>query len=203
MYWRGEQKPGLRKPFDPTIKLHPAELIGGCVHEAGHAAVFWYTGNSFHEDNDLTLVSTPHKCGTNYFRMHDGFSPEIIKQLVSSAPETAIVQGEEGLQILLGGPLAERRYMGRPKPIRAIRKGVRNPDADEYKVREYVIALHGKDDHRYQIQLQNQVWTVLTEPRMWSAIEKTAWKLYKRRHLSGSEIEEIFEKADAPIQWAM
>jgi len=198
-------KASASKPSDPFTKVYPIEMVGRCIHEAGHAAMFWYCGNSFHDDTDLTLATTSLRREIDHFRTRDGFSPEMIRQFISTGDSTsrevAIVQGEERIQVLLGGPLSERRFIGYPRPIRAVRREASNPAADAYKIREYIIALLGKDNHRYQIQLQNKVWTALTEPRTWEAIERTAWKLYQQRHLSGSEIETIFEKANAPIQW--
>jgi len=186
------------------MKVYPLEMLGRCIHEAGHAAMFWYVGNTFHDDSELNLRTTPEKREIDFFQWPRVMSLERIKESHKSDDpvyrECVNKAVEDSILIALGGPLAEHRFKGRGCPVRAIRWEVKTPGSDAARIREYLLALKGKDDKPYQLSLQKRAWTVITETRIWDAIQKTAKKLLRRRHLLGSEINSIFEKSGAP-QW--
>ena len=207
--------------------VYPMEMLGRCRHEAGHAAIFWYLGDSFHEANSITINTTEYKREIDYFKVRLLFSPQEaaamyktidhpVRKMAETEEETPTMpnvslaedhqvremlklQVENAILILLGGPLAEFYFHGLPH--KAIRRGLKNPVSDAALIREYLIALRGKDDRAYQVRLQAKAWDIIMEARTWSAINKTADILLEKRYLSGLEIQEIFEKSGAPQDW--
>lgn len=202
-----EQQPATAIDWDHKFAM--AE----CYHEADHAAVAWWFREGFH---DCDLFMTGKQRGRVGGFSIPGLSDKTL-QLILSACDNPVSEEklrsieerplkvraiEKRILRLLGGPLAEVRYMGYNFDItkRAFRLSseYRDPGSDSSRLRNLLRALTGKDDKAYQIRLQRECQTIVGEPRTWQAIQVIGEHLMRVGAMSGEDAEAVFRSTGSP-----
>jgi hypothetical protein len=161
--------------------MTPEDRRSVAFHEAGHAAMVYWRRESLHARRIVL-----HK---------DRFGGSLI---LPGHDYT-----EDDLMVLIGGPMAEFLSMGIvPKiPLRFANE-YRNPNSDSSRMRELVRALRaGKDDRRYQFDIQERCRAIIQHPRIWQGISAIAERLDADGEISGEECERILQQAGAPDQF--
>src|ERR1043166_599751 len=146
-------------------------------HEFGHAAIQWHFRERLEDEGVVVDVAT----GKAQFCVRTFYSGNTIAECLRSTTDeqtrVAFIRAIERIIIrLLGGPVAE--YLARGwEPKRPIRfsSEYRFPDSDSSRIRGFLRGLTGKkDDKQYQLRLQNECKSILTERLTWRAIEHLA-----------------------------
>ena len=147
-------------------------------HEAGHVAMVYWRCESLHARK--VVLHTDRYGGSTLIPIYE--------------------QTELALMILLGGPMAELLAMDIvPKlPIRFPNE-YQDANSDSTRIRNLVRTLRGgKDDRRYQFEVQERCREIIQETRMWQAVTMIAERLIADGEISGEDSEEIFEQCKAP-----
>lgn len=145
-----------------------------CFHEAGHMAMAYWLRKSLH--------------GWRIVIHKDGFGGSNV------SPHGVYYCNEGDLMVLLGGPMAELLYHG-IEPKRAIRFRAEYylENSDTTHIRNVVRILFGRDNKRYQFEVQERVRLVMQEPLMWRGVSVVAERLFTNWGISGEEFEKTFE----------
>jgi hypothetical protein len=154
-----------------TVELDTRLSIA--YHEAGHAAMVYWRCESLHEWR--LVLHADRFGGANLVPMYESC--------------------ESDLMVLVGGNLAQLLAAG-IVPTRPIRKPneYRQPNGDSTRIRNLVKALRaGKDDRKYQSEVQERCRAIIQHPRMWQGIGAIAERLASDGDITGEECEAIFE----------
>lgn len=149
-------------------------------HEAGHAALIYWRGES--------LAGRP-------IVLHGGrFFPQYFH------PGRDAEATELDLMVLIAGPLAELLSMG-ILPKRAIRVSAdyAHANSDSSRMRNFVRSLRAGRDHQpYQFEIQERVRAILQREGMWQAIAILAEKLTATEEIAGEVMQQIFADCNVP-----
>ena len=86
-----------------------------------------------------------------------------------------------------------------PKQPLRFRNEYQDANSDSTRIRNIVKKLRGgKDDRRYQFDVQERCREIIQEPRMWLAVTMIAGPLIADGEISGEDSEVIFEQCKAP-----
>ena len=145
-----------------------------CFHEAGHAAMFYWNRESLHARR-IVIHGNRYR-GSVVAPMWDLSETDLMK--------------------LIGGPMAELLHYG-TVPKKAIRftSEYRVPNSDSTRIRALVRRLRdGKDDRRYQFDVQERVRAIIQEPRMWEGVTLLADRLFLDGEITGEEAQDTFHQ---------
>ncbi len=159
-----------------TVELDTRLSIA--YHEAGHAAMVYWRCESLHERR--LVLHADRFGGANLVPMYESCKSDLM--------------------VLVGGNLAQLLAAG-IVPTRPIRKPneYRQPNGDSTRIRNLVKALRaGKDDRKYQFEVQERCREIIEAPKMWQAISAIAKKLASDGVITGEECERLFEACGAP-----
>lgn len=165
--------------LDAKDSLEPAVLRRLAFHAIGHIAIRYW----LREPIDEWAASIDLVVGTCGIR---------------GAVSIDLTEGD--LMAILGGPLAVSLSLG-VVPKKAIRLASedKHPGSDYFGIRALVKALRGgKDDRRYQLEVQERCREILQQPQTWAAITEAARTLALNHRLSGRRCEEEFARNQAP-----
>jgi hypothetical protein len=159
--------------------MTPRERLFTAFHEVGHIAMTYWRGEALH---GRRVVISDDIGGLVYRPQFD--------------------LDELDLMVILGGPVSEMLSLG-VTPSRAIRVAAENrdPTSDRVRCRKLIIKLRGKDDRRYQFEVQERCRAILQEPKMWEGITKAAELLSERGELDGEKIGIIFAETGVQNRW--
>lgn len=182
-----------RRPMTPDERREVA------FHEIGHVAMVYWRRDLLHSRRVEIYPDRRHPEGIGGQFVVGGieWSAEEVKGLKGAHAERILAQIELDLMVTLGGWLAQMLSIG-SVPTRAIRV---EADSDSARIRRLVRILKGKDDRKYQFDVQERCRAILQEPRMWAGITTAAELLAEREVLDGEDIERILEEAGAPTKF--
>ena len=182
-------KLALPAPIRPSLvrmkrkrTMTPQERREKAFHEAGHAAMVFWRGESLHARR---VVLHADRFG--------GYTGVRVFDLT-----------ETDLMILLGGPVAEFLSMG-VVAKRAFRfaNEYKDSNSDSTRIRALVKLLcGGKDDLMYQFEVQERCRAILQEPRMWTGVCNVAEVLVERGEVAGEDVEQILTDSGAQDMYA-
>jgi hypothetical protein len=145
-----------------------------CFHEVGHMAmVFWNRENL---DGYRIVIHQDRFGGSMGARSGGDWT-------------------DEDLMKLLGGPMAEYLAQGIvPQGVLRFSNEYRDPNSDSTRIRNLLRRLRGKDDRRYQFEVQERVREWMQRPATWQAITEAAERVFSAGEVDGLEFQRIFEQ---------
>lgn len=163
-------------------KMPEEERRNVAFHEAGHVAMIFWRRESLH-DRRIVL-------------RNERYGGSVVSPLYDS--------NESDLMVLLGGPIAELLSTGVVPKV-----PVRNPteyqdaNSDSTRIRNLVRRVrNGRDDKRYELEVQEHCRQILEEPCMWQAITRIAQRLIIEGEVSGEDCEGIFQRLSVKDKYA-
>jgi hypothetical protein len=188
--------------------MMPPEAEYVAFHEAGHAVIA-YRVREIIRDPGISIVPTEDLLGIAHIKGDDPWLIQCLRQH-SGFPRIALKafrrKAERNALHLLGGPLAELRFLSGRSPSGIW--GYTGASEDEAMFTDdfqrYCALLNaltnGRDQGNglYSLRLNDRVRRMLREPRTWLTVRTLAGRLMNRGTVSADEVEAIFRSAGVP-----
>jgi hypothetical protein len=102
---------------------------------------------------------------------------------------------------LLGGllrKLCSGAGLSSPRRQSGSETNIATPGSDSSRMRAILRAMFGRDNKKYQLQLQIECAEILRQPQTWAAIKQLARELHRKGMVTGERAVEIFRAAEVP-----